>query len=218
MSPIIDHEALMKLAKDYPHVESMIRTTIPSMDGWATLEKAFTMAGLVLEMKPKVVVEIGTYAGRSLLPMLWALRETKSGKAIGIDPYDAKISSEQEFPGNSEWWAGLDHALIEKKFHAFLKAFGVSHLCEVVKKKSDDVTPPDVIDILHIDGGHTDVAIRDATRFGSKVRSGGVVVLDDIQWVGGSVLRAIDELEAMGFKEGYRNVEQNWNVMQRIGK
>lgn len=216
MNPTIDYEALMKLAKECKPVEQMIRTTIPTMDGWATLNKAYTLAGLVLHMNPKLVVEIGTYAGRSVLPMLWALRETKSGRAIGIDPYDAQVSSEQEFPGNSEWWGELDHRKIEAKFHAFLKAFGVNNLIDVVRKKSDDVTPPESIDILHVDGGHTDVAIRDAKRFGAKVRVGGIVVLDDIQWVGGSVLRAIDELEEMGFDEIYRNVEENWNYMLRI--
>ena len=205
----------MQRARDCVPINLMISTAIPTMDGWCTVEKAFTLAGLVLEIKPEVCVEIGTYAGRSFLPMLWALRETKSGKAIGIDPYDAKISSEQEFPGNYEWWATLDHALIERKFHAFLKSFGVVDLAEIVKKTSDAATPPNQIDLLHIDGGHTDCAIRDAKRYGANVRADGFIVLDDIQWVGGSVLRAIDELEQMGFSEVYRNVEQNWNIMQK---
>lgn len=215
MKTKIDQAAIMQLARDCKPVERMITTAIPTMDGWCTVEKAFTLAGMVLLTRPKICVEIGTYAGRSFLPMVWALAETKSGKAIGIDPYDAKISSEQEFPGNSEWWATLDHALIEKKFHAFLKAYSSPELFEVVKSTSDACKPPAEIDLLHIDGGHTDVAIRDAKRYGANVRPGGFIVLDDIQWVGGSVLRAIDELEAMGFVEDYRNLEQNWNIMQR---
>jgi predicted O-methyltransferase YrrM len=210
-----DIEPIMQLARDCVPVNRMITTAIPTMDGWCTVEKAFTLAGLVLKIQPKICVEIGTYAGRSFLPMLWALMQTKSGKAIGIDPYDAKISSEQEFPGNSEWWATLDHAMIEKKFHAFLKAYASPEVFEVVKKTSDAYQPPTEIDLLHIDGGHTDVAIHDAKRYGANVRPGGFIVLDDIQWVGGSVLRAIDELETMGFTEVYRNVEQNWNIMQR---
>jgi len=215
MKTKIDIEPIMQLARDCVPVNRMITTAIPTMDGWCTVEKAFTLAGLVLTHKPKICVEIGTYAGRSFLPMLWALMQTKSGKAIGIDPYDAKISSEQEFPGNSEWWATLDHALIERKFHAFLKAYATPEVYEIVKNTSDKVIPPPVIDLLHVDGGHTDVAIRDAKRFGANVRPAGFIVLDDIQWVGGSVLRAIDELEAMRFTEVYRNVEQNWNIMQR---
>lgn len=215
MKTKIDIESITQLARDCAPVNRMITTAIPTMDGWCTVEKAFALAGLVLTIKPKICVEIGTYAGRSFLPMLWALMETKSGKAIGIDPYDAKISSEQEFPGNSEWWATLDHALIERKFLAFLKAYATPEVYEVIKSTSDKYTPPGRIDVLHIDGGHTDVAIRDAKRYGANVRPDGFIILDDIQWVGGSVLRAIDELEAMGFAEVYRNVEQNWNIMQR---
>jgi hypothetical protein len=147
--------------------------------------------------------------------MLWALRENKTGKAIGIDPYDAKISSEQEFPGNSEWWGSLNHDLIEKKFHAFLKAFGVAHLCEIIKKKSDDVNFPTNIDLAHVDGGHCEGGFRDIQRIAPKIRMGGIIVLDDIFWVGGAILRGIDHLEEVGFVEHYRNKEQNWNVMRK---
>lgn len=216
MKPLPPYEELMTLAKANAHINRMITTAIPTMDGWCSVEKALTLAGLVLHMRPALCLEIGTYAGRSFLPMLWAIMDNKFGMAVGIDPYDAQISSEQEFPGNCEWWAGLDHGLIERKFHAYLKAMADPKLCEIIRSKSDDVNPPRVIDLLHVDGGHTDVAIRDATRFGAKVPIGGVVVLDDIQWVGGSVLRAIDALQEMGFVEHFRNAEQNWNVMHRV--
>ena len=174
------------------------------------------MAGYILREKPKLVVELGTYAGRSFLPILWALKENKSGKAIGIDAYDSKLASAQEYPGSSEWWLNNDLGLIEKKFHAFMKAFDVAQYAEIIKKKTDDVIPPDNIDFLHIDAGHTEVAMRDATRFGAKVRVGGVVICDDVAWVGGSILRAIDELNQMGFEEVFMNKEQNWNCMQRV--
>ena len=82
MPPTIDYEALMKLAKECKPVERMISTAIPTMDGWCTLEKARFMAGYILSTKPKLVVELGTYAGRSFLPILWAIRENKTGKAV----------------------------------------------------------------------------------------------------------------------------------------
>ena len=216
MTPLSSYEALIKRAKDCRSVERMITTTLPTMDGWCTIEKAFTLAGIVLEIKPALCIEIGNYSGRSFLPILFALRENKNGKAIGIDPYDSRVSSENEYPGHSEWWAGLDHILIEKKFHTFLRNFDLMKWAEVVKKTSDQFTPPEQIDLLHIDGGHTEVAVRDAERYGCKVNPGGIIVMDDIQWIGGSVLRAIDTLEGLGFKECFRNTDQNWNVMQRL--
>lgn len=216
MKPLPTYEELMTLAKDCRPIERMISTTIPGMDGWCSTEKAYTLAGLVLHLKPKLCLEIGTYAGRSFLPILWALEQTQSGKAIGIDPYSAQVSSDQEFPGNAEWWAALDHGLIERKFHAFLKSFGLEKYAHIIKKKSDDVTFPDNIDIAHIDGGHHEGGYNDIVRIGPKMRVGGVVVLDDIRWVGGSILRGITFLEETGFKEVFCVEDQNWNVMVRV--
>lgn len=207
---------LVSIANNKRNITLMIRTTFPSMDGWCTVLKGHALAALTLAIKPQIALEIGTFAGRSFLPILWALKDNGYGKAIGIDPYDAQVSSEQEYPGSSEWWSSVDHSIIERKFHGFLKNFGLTDWAKIIKRKSDDVEPPPSIDLLHIDGGHTEVALRDAQRFGKNVRVGGVVVLDDIQWVGGAVLRAIDELEQLGFVERYRNTDENWNLMQRV--
>ena len=209
-----DHSSLLAICQHNKEVFTLISTTLPTMDGWCTVEKGCAIAGLVIAMRPETVVEIGTYAGRSFLPMLFALRANARGQAVGIDPYDARISSEEEYPGNSEWWASVDHGLIEKKFHAILRRLNVMQWCRLYKSKSDSVEPMPC-GLLHIDGNHCETALRDAQRFGPKVNLGGIVVLDDIMWVGGSVLRAIDALEEMGFKECYRRAEENWCVMQR---
>lgn len=210
-----DHQALLAVAQANKKMFSMICTTIPTMDGWCSVEKACALFALTVLVKPKTVVEIGTYAGRSFLPMCWGIRENGFGKAVGIDPYDAVVSSTEEMPGNQEWWSQLDHKSIQRKFLGFLKSFGLESACHIIEKKSDDAEPVEC-DILHIDGGHSEVATRDASRFGAKVRVGGIAVLDDIMWSGGSVLRAIDWLEENGFKECYRKVNENWNVLQRV--
>lgn len=210
-----DHEVLLSICQEHKKYFSLIATTLPTMDGWCSVEKGCVLFALVTAIRPSTVLEIGTYAGRSFLPMCWGLRANGTGKAIGIDPYDAAVSASDEMAGNHEWWAQLDHKAIQKKFLGFLKNFGLETVCHIIEKKSDDVDPVEC-DLLHIDGGHSDVAVRDAQRFGAKVKLGGIAVLDDIMWSGGAVLRAIDTLEEMGFVECYRKLDENWNVMQRI--
>jgi len=55
----------------------------------------------------------------------------------------------------------------------------------------------------------------DIQRIAPKIRVGGIVVLDDIFWVGGAILRGIDYLQESGFVEIYRNTQENWNMMRR---
>lgn len=210
-----DHQALLAICQENKKYCTLVTTTLPTMHGWCSPEKGCVLFALTVALKPATLIEIGTYAGRSFLPLCWGLRANGTGKAIGIDPYDPVVSSAEGMPSDQEWWSTLDHKLIQKTFLSFLKSFGVESVAHIIEKKSDDVDPVEC-DLLHVDGGHTDVAIRDAQRFGAKVRLGGVVVLDDIFWCGGSVLRAIDWLEENGFRECYRKVEENWSVMQRI--
>ncbi|MGV1047669.1 MAG: class I SAM-dependent methyltransferase [Solirubrobacterales bacterium] len=199
----------------HPKLFRTIMTTIPTMDGWCSVEKAVALAGLVITMKPMMCVEIGVWAGRSLLPMAWALKENGNGRVIGIDPYSAQESAKNEFAGNEEWWGKQDHEIIMKKFQSFVRNFSLESVVQLIRKPANDAEPVRTA-LLHIDGSHTEQAVKDAERFGAMVPVGGIVVLDDIAWVGGAVLRAIDTLEDMGFVERYRNTEQSWNIMQRV--
>lgn len=195
-----------------------IVTTVVTMDGWATPEKACTLAALVLANKPDVVVEIGVWAGRSLLPMALACNEINHGKVIGVDPYNAADSSEGEFAESLDWWANQDHEAIFQKFKHFTRLMKVENRVELVRKRSDDYNPPKVINLLHIDGSHSEQAVRDAERFCPNVPVGGYCVFDDLTWAGGAVLRAMDVAEELGFKEVERFVNatgDNWAVFVR---
>jgi hypothetical protein len=193
--------------------------------GWCSVRKAHTMAALVTALRPQTVVEIGVYAGRSFLPMVLALHEIGAGMAYGIDPYDAKVSAEGETEENAAWWGSFDHRIIESMFLSVMDALPeMAPRWVHVRQKSDDFTPPKEIGVLHIDGSHTDAAIRDVGRYAGQVVRGGFVVLDDLLWKSGAVSASITHLEALGFKELYRVIgkeegtpfEDNWGVFQRI--
>ncbi len=211
-------EALLSIVQNNRKLCSLITTTIPTMDGWTTIPKACALAGLTLAMKPVSVVEIGIWAGRSLLPVAMAMKTLGSGVITGIDPYSPQISAQNEFGENAVWWGAQDHKAIKAKFLNFVRYFQVEQHVRHIEMPSDQVELNVQPMLLHIDGSHTDQAVRDAEKFGKLIPLGGVAVLDDINWVGGGVLRAIDTLEDMGFVEVLRRTTEgeNWNIMQRV--
>jgi predicted O-methyltransferase YrrM len=213
-----DIKALLAIIQNEKKLASLIVSTVTTMDGWSSPEKGCVLAALILAMRPKVCVEIGVFAGRSLIPMAMAIKHGEiPGKVIGIDPYSAEASAKGEQGENEKWWGQLDHKAIHDKFQNFVQRFDLAQQVQLLRQTSDAVTPMPC-DLIHIDGNHSDQAVRDAERFGPTVRLGGIVVCDDLMWVGGGVLRAVDVLEDLGFAEMIRVTDNGecWNVMQRI--
>src|ERR1700690_4133454 len=62
-------ENLMAIVQNNNRLFVQICSTIPTMDGWATLEKVCTFASLALAIKPNLCLEVGVFAGRSLIPV-----------------------------------------------------------------------------------------------------------------------------------------------------
>ena len=58
---------------------------LPMIGDWCPLDKAKTLAAMVLALRPAVVVEIGVWRGSSLLPMALALKELGRGQIVGVD-------------------------------------------------------------------------------------------------------------------------------------
>lgn len=188
-------------------VFTQIESFVPNANGWATLEKAHALAALVLSTRPKLVVEVGTYAGRSAVPMAIALKHIGQGTLIGIDPYDAQASAENENGPNSEWWLRLDHNKILDEFNGYVARFGLQNVVKLIRQRSNHVEPPENIDIFHCDGSHAEQAMIDVSRFAPKVVSGGFVILDDLHWSSNAVSAAAAWLEANGFRLLYSVVK-----------
>jgi len=217
-----DLSALTSIAQENKKLFRYIQTTIPTLDGWASCEKGCAMAALVLTMKPKTVLEIGLFAGRSIFGMAMAAKEIGNCKVIGLDAYSSSVAAGLETGLNAEWWAKLDFKEIEAKMRALLKTFQLENTVEVVISKSDDYTPPDSIDIWHCDGAHTEQAVTDVERYAPKIPLGGIAILDDLHWQFGGVARAADALEDLGFSCCLKLVNNNgaevndWGIWQRI--
>lgn len=193
------------------------------IQGWCTLRKAQTLAALVLAYRPLLVYEVGIYGGASILPMALACKHAKCGTVIGIDPYEVSASVQGEVKVNADHWSKVDHKAIRDGFRKKVVELGLEKQITFYEHKSDDVEPK-IHEICHLDGNHTDQAVRDVRRYGAKVRIGGFLVMDDPSWPGGGVLRAIDTAKEMGFKEISRFMgeeavtkrKDDWAIFQRV--
>lgn len=197
-----------------------IENELTKITGWCPPAKAIDLATLVYSLRPDVIVELGVWGGRSLIPMTLTCAALQRGHLIAIDPWNP-IESQKGYTGqNEEWWGKQDHELVYQQFIRHLDRLGLSDRVTVIRSPSDDVDPPEC-DVLHVDGQHAAQAIRDVERFAPKVRVGGVVVLDDLTWHNDGVAHvamAVERLKALGFIELYRNSNGSveWGMFQKV--
>jgi len=160
-----------------------IADVIPHMHGWCTIEKSNAMAKLIVETRPEIIVEIGVFGGRSLMPMAMACQYNKFGKVYGIDPWtvDAALKDVQE-KANLDWWAKVDYEAIYRDCLQRIldqQATSVATLFRTTSEKASFLF--DRVDMLHIDGNHSEaLSTQDVFLWLPKVPSGGHIWLDDI--------------------------------------
>lgn len=156
-------------------------------EGWCWPEKAIAMANLILEINPELVVEIGIFAGRSLLPQALALQKLNHGRIVGIDPWKREATLEGGVGAESQsWWSDLDLHKIHSEFMDHLWRLKLNWRCIVIRSSADECAPlfePASINILHIDGNHTEeVSCRDVQVWLPKVKPTGYIWFDDTHW------------------------------------
>ena len=183
-------------------IDSYFAST-PEPPGWTTPAAAKIFASCVIALRPQVIVEIGVFGGRATIPIALALREVGTGVITAIDPWSKEASVKGMDGDNLTWWGNLDHEAIYQEFTKKVRELGVQNCVKVVRKTSDDAEVPDGIGVCLVDGNHSEQAIKDVARYCSKVIIGGLVYLDDLNWVGGKVKQAETNLLRMGFTQLY---------------
>lgn len=159
----------------------------PIVEGWTTVEKANAMADLVLANRPSLIVQIGVFGGASLIPQALALQQNGHGLIIGIDPWTKAAALEGDVGAdNAEWWSKLDMDAIANGAWAAIDSEGVKDFAVLVRTQSHIVSglfPPESIDILEIDGNHSELAsCRDVNLYLPLVKPGGFIWFDDFKW------------------------------------
>lgn len=195
-----------------------VERALPDGGDWCQLDRAQTLASLVVGLRPRLVVEVGVWAGGSAIPMMLALRwnaqrtqyKDRLGRFLAIDPWRAAASVAGQSGVNAQWWNNPgNHERAYQVFLDRLRRHDLVSLCTVTRAASDDVTPPDSIDLLSIDGNHGVQAIRDVDRFASRVTVGGILALDDVDWKDPTsgetaVATAHEHAVELGFVDLYR--------------
>lgn len=156
------------------------------LPGWAPQGKMREMAALVLAERPRTVVEVGVFGGRSALPQIAALARTGSGLFIGIDPYDGGVYAEGEKTAQEAWMRDFDYEPVRQAFLAELGKYRLEPFVKLERVRACDFLPGFVdgaIDVFHLDGCHyPDVALSDMRLAWPKLAPGAAVWVDDTNW------------------------------------
>ena len=117
-------------------LENYITTILPKMEGWCSPEKARAMAENISEHKPHVFLEIGVFAGRSLIASALAMQDNGFGVAWGIDPWKAGESVLGFNDENAKWWSALNHEVIYQKCVRHIAELGVAPIINLMRMTS----------------------------------------------------------------------------------
>jgi len=168
------------------------------LTGWCSREKAVVIAESVLALRPAICVEIGVYGGRSAMPCAAALRSLGKGVLYGIESWSPRVAIENATNDlNDDWWSKVDFNTIKRDFFDFVGRNELTQFVRTIEAPSARVAGLfDRIDYLHIDGSHSVVnAAEDVILYAQKVRPGGIIVFDDVNWA--TTAPAMKVLEAL---------------------
>jgi predicted O-methyltransferase YrrM len=193
------------------------------LEGFCSPAKAEGMRQLILREKPLVCVEIGVFGGSSLVPTARALREAGGGIVYGIDPYTLTAAREGVLPEDHyQWWDSVD---LNRVLSGCVQAITEEELWPWVRLlmgRAELVVPcfstTAEIDILHIDGNHSEMSsMRDVARYLPRVKLGGFVWFDDCDWPGvGRALALLEEYAVHVYTwPEVRGVSSEYRLYQR---
>lgn len=175
---------------------------ISKLDGWCDETRSSMFIDLILNHRPKVVVEIGVFGGRSLIAMGMALRQLGSGYCVGIDPWSKEAAIEGETPENVEWWGlKVDLEQVYATFVQNILNLKLTNECRWIRDTAEAAAPlfpDDGINLLSLDSNHSElVSCRQVTEWIPKIAPQGVLIIDDVTWA--SQAKALEIIRKFGF-------------------
>jgi hypothetical protein len=154
---------------------------------------------LIAEMKPRLLVELGVDRGESYFAFCQAAAEHKTGtRCFGVDTW----RGDQHAGGYDETTFAQVAAHNRENYEAF------STLIRSDFDEARENFPAETIDVLHLDGLHTEAAVRhDVEAWLPKIRPGGILLLHDVgvQAKGFGVWKIWDELKERGRSWTFRD-------------
>ena len=182
-------------------IAAAVATVPVDFGGGSSVFKGVLMGSLIASEGLRTAVEIGVHRGRSLVALAVAERAV-GGHAWGIDPYALTAYPDPTMGGAGP--AGVRRLAARCTTSRRRSATrgrrsprnGLDGCCTLLQGTAAEAAPrfaPASIDLLHVDGNHSEASVRDdLQRYLPLVRPGGIVVVDDISWR--SVRRAAEPL------------------------
>lgn len=169
-----------------------------SLEGFCSYGKVEAMSTLITQKGYQSVAEIGVFGGRSLLPMAYTMKCRGKGMVYGIDPYTVSDAIQDYGEDLNERTKQIDFEKVYEDIRKNISKFELEDHCTLLRKTSNEaVNEIPSIELLHIDGNHSYKNVAsDLGNYVPKLVSGGILWMDDCDWVG--VRQAIDEELAKG--------------------
>jgi hypothetical protein len=157
-------------------VTDRLAALLDGVEGWLTIEQASVLFDAVARSRTgAVVVEIGSFRGRSTIALAAAL--PAGGKVIAIDPHAGNDRGPRERSGFGRH-ARADCVAMAANLARAGVAATVDHRDMTSADAAGVVGEP--VDVLFVDGAHDIGAARhDLVAWGAKVRPGGVMLVHD---------------------------------------
>lgn len=159
---------------------------IKNLEGWCSAEKSAKLYNLIIKTKPKYLVEIGVFGGKSLLSQVFGLKDNGDGIIHGVDSWKAEDCIEgMKQDAAINWWSTLNYDQIYNGCVNAIKNNNLEKYVKLHRMTSQEYANiiDFEIDILHIDGNHEEESsCRDVELYLPKVKSGGYIWFDDANW------------------------------------
>jgi hypothetical protein len=170
-----------------------VANIVVTLNGWCTPEKGQWIARWILEHRCVSAVDLGVFGGRSLVAMGLAMQQLAKerpgwpGRVIGIDSY----SNEDCVDGidgdvHKEWWGKIDLSVVRKNAEDAIEQFGLKDICSLMVMtgvQAIDRFRDGTLDFVHVDASHNEAeSTRDVRTWWAKLRTGGVMLMDDTDW------------------------------------
>jgi len=192
-----------------------LRTMIPTMEGWCTLEKAEYICNLVIKNNLQKGVELGVFAGRSLLPLGWGFQQT-GGSITGIDSWSKEACVEgKNDKANDTWWSSLDFDHFYNYTQTKIAEAGLqSHVTLLRQTSADSVSSfeDESLDLIHQDSNHSEqISCDEVERWTPKLKLGGYWIADDTNWL--TTKKSQRMLLEKGFEQLYNS--GTWKIYRK---
>jgi len=149
--------------------------TVDGIPGWFDRVNAAAFWGVIAERRPRTVVEIGSYLGRSTALLGLALkRYSPEARLVAIDPHT----------GDRQQLLALGTELLPTAdlFRKHVQGVGIAELLDIRIARSDEVAAEwdGPVELLFVDGWHSyDAVVSDARNWVPHLHGDGVVCFDD---------------------------------------